>query len=320
MPTKPRLYPAQPIEIPVAPMVMNPHLSRPVASTTFEKSMAEDYIRQAQRSVYRGSKRDDNTVPGEKFLCHDTATIKILSSADDENIDGCLNIIKHVVQEMELLCTKLTCLRLLTGARASADSQDTYPFLRGDGSLESSINSRTGTLKRRGMLAGEALGDLVQVCLLSDIILAKSPVIEVAFTEDDTIVAVYVFSGKTILAVAARVSMETTTSAISDVELCHERSHGFDDADTLVPKSYGSTHLTKRDVCMAYTAMCDAHKNVMGTEGRHLDGGWGEASITVTGTIDDFAVVEGPFYTGKWSVLVWSSHGANTNHPVFDVQ
>lgn len=41
--------------------------------------MAEDYIRQAQRSVYRGSKRDDNTVPGEKFLCHDTATIKLVN-------------------------------------------------------------------------------------------------------------------------------------------------------------------------------------------------------------------------------------------------
>jgi hypothetical protein len=74
----------------------------------------------------------------------------------------------------------------------------------------------------------------VKIRFFSNIILSERPIVVVRLPKDASFVAPDVLCTETIATVSARISMVASTRSLTDFELRHFASDGFDDTDTFM--------------------------------------------------------------------------------------
>lgn len=83
--------------------------------------------------------------------------------------------------------------------------------------------------------------------------LPKSPIIEIPFTINASLVAINVFAAETVFALTARGFVEPATGTVADLELGDGGADGEDGADAFVAEGEGVVSFEAFVVCVADT-------------------------------------------------------------------
>lgn len=117
----------------------------------------------------------------------------------------------------------------------SANAKDADPFLVRYRSFQGRINGRPGALKGCGMFTSQIFRNLMEECLLSNVVSAESAIVEVPLAEGNAFIAINVSARQAVLAMATSTPMEATSGTVSNFELGYERANRFHDSHSFVP-------------------------------------------------------------------------------------